>query len=174
MSSRTEVRGRGAVVLFSTRFGTTEKVAKALEQGLREAGMETNCLNAGSVPLESLKRYDLICVGGPTEAFGASKPMKEFLRSMGGAGLSCKFGFAFDTKLDSRFSGSAAKYIEHVLDDDGMRIVAPRESAIVTARKEGGRVVGADLNEGEEQRFQKLGLRIAAMAAEEMAKVGTS
>jgi flavodoxin len=172
MSNTAVLRGRTAAVVYSTRFGTTEKVAKALERGLRGAGMQTACMSTRDVSPESLKRYDLLCIGGPTEVFSASKPMKEFLKALGGVDLEGKFGFAFDTRYDSRLSGSAAKFIEHGLDDDGLHIAAPRESAIVTSRKEGGKIVGADLREGEERRFEELGMKIGNVAAEEMSKLG--
>ena len=171
MSSNAVLRGRSAAVVFSTRFGTTERVAKALERGLISSGMQTSCQSIREVTPESLKRYDLVCLGGPTEVFGATKPMKEFLEALSGVDLEGKFAFAFDTKLDSRLSGSAAKFIEHALDDDGLHIAARRESAIVTSRKEGGKIVGADLREGEERRFEELGLKVGATAAEEMTKV---
>ncbi len=153
-----------AVVIFSTRFGTTEKIAKAFESGLNEAGVQTFRLNASEVSPDSLGRCDLVCVGGPTEGFSASKPMKEFLESAKKARLGGKLAFAFDTRIDSRLSGSAAKYIEHALDDQGMRLVAPRESAIVTSRKASGKIVGADLRDGEEKRFEQVGLRVGAAA----------
>jgi flavodoxin len=160
-----------AAVLFSTRYGTTEKVAKAFETGLKEAGMQTVCLNAQRVTPESLKQYDLICVGGPTEVFGATKATKEFLKAAAGTDLEGKLGFAFDTRLDSHLSGSAAKYIEHSLDDQGVHLVAHRESALVTTRKEGGAIVGADLKAGEEERFVQLGMRVGAQAAEAKALI---
>jgi len=57
-------------------------------------------------------------------------------------------------------SGSAAKFIEHALDDWGLHVIAERQSAIVTSRKDGGKIVGADLREGEEKRFEELGAKI--------------
>jgi flavodoxin len=155
-----------ASVIFDTRYGNTEKIAGSLETGLKEAGIETVCINAKDVPVESLKQYDLICVGGPTEAFTASKAIKEFLRKLKGIELSGKCAFAFDTKLDSRFSGTAAKFIEKELSNLNLRIIAPRESAIVFSLKERGAITGARLKEGEEKRFQQIGLQVwAALAA---------
>jgi hypothetical protein len=84
-----------------------------------------------------------VWVGGPTEVFGATKTIEELLQSVRGANLAGKFGFAFDTKLDSNFSGSAATYIEHALDDTGMKVVAHRESAVVTTSREKGQITGA-------------------------------
>ena len=174
MAEKATAKGMSAVVLFSTRYGTTEKVARAFETGLSGAGMKTVCLNTHEVAPESLKQYDLICLAGPTEVFGATKTIKEFLRAAAGTDLEGKFGFAFDTKLDSHMSGSASKYIEHVLDDQGVHMVAHRESAIVTSKKEGGKIVGAELKAGEEERFVQLGVRVGTQAAEAKALISPS
>jgi flavodoxin len=149
-----------AAVIYATHFGTTEKVARSLEVGLREAGLDTTCLGLGDFDTATLPQYDLLCVGAPTEMFTAYRPMKDFLSSIGSASLEGKLGFAFDTKLDSRLSGSAAKYVEHALGELGMRIAAPRESAIVTNTKERGTITGANLRDGEEERFHRIGLKL--------------
>ena len=158
-----------ACIIFDTRYGNTEKIARSFETGLKEAGVQTICVNAKDVAVESLKQYDLICVGAPTEAFTAYKPMKEFLATLKSVDLSGKCGFAFDTKLDSRFSGSAAKFIEKELSNKGLQIIAPRESAIVFGvKKEEG---SARLKEGEEKRFEQVGLQVGTALA---ARVGTT
>jgi len=157
--------------LFATRFGTTEVVARAFERGLKEAGMDTFCARTRDITPSSLHDFDLICLGGPTEVFTATKELKEFLNSMGGIDMDGKFGFAFDTKLDSRMSGSAAKYIEHALDDKGLHMIADRQSAIVTSQKDGGKIVGADLREGEEKRFEELGVRIGKATEEALSRI---
>jgi flavodoxin len=152
-----------ACVIFDTRYGNTEKIARSFETGLREAGVQTVCVNAKDVAVESLMQYDLICVGAPTEAFSASKPMKEFLGKLKSIDLSGKCGFAFDTKLDSRFSGSAAKFIEKELSNKDLQIIVPRESALVFGvNKEEG---GARLKEGEEKRFEQIGTQVGTALA---------
>ena len=87
-----------------------------LEIGLKEASgiQDVVCINARDVVavIDSLKEYDIICIGAPTEGFSAPKPIKEFLARLRGVNLACKYGFAFDTKVSSRLSGSAAKFIE--------------------------------------------------------------
>jgi len=162
-----------ACVIFDTRYGNTEKIAKSFETGLKEAGIQTVCTNAKDLAVDSLKQYDLICVGAPTEAFTASKPMKEFLGKLKSVDLSRKYGFAFDTKLDSRFSGSAAKFIEKELNDLGLQMIAPRESALVSALKERGAVTGSRLKEGEEKRFEQIGLQVGTALAAEVGVVPT-
>jgi flavodoxin len=171
MSTTNSGRRPSAAVLFSSRFGTTEVVARAFERGLRNAGVETFCARTSEVAPGSLQKFDLICVGGPTEVLSATKQVKDFLKAMGVSGMEGRFGFAFDTKLDSRLSGSAAKYIEHALDDKGLHMIARRESAIVTSRKEGGKIVGADLRQGEERRFEELGARVAKATEDALVKV---
>ncbi len=154
-----------ACVIFDTRYGNTEKIAKSFETGLKEAGIQTICVNAKDVAVDSLMRCDLICVGAPTEAFTASKPMKEFLAKLKSIDLSGKCGFAFDTKLDSRFFGSAAKFIEKELSNKGLQIIAPCESALVFSLKERGAVTGARLKEGEEKRFEQIGTQVGTALA---------
>ena len=152
-----------ACVIFDTRYGNTEKIAKSFETGLKEAGIQTVCVNAKDVAVDSLMQYDLICAGAPTEAFAASKAMKEFLGKLKSIDLSGKCGFAFDTKLDSRFSGSAAKFIEKELSNKGLQIIAPRESALIFGvKKEEG---GARLKEGEERKFEQIGLQVGTALA---------
>jgi flavodoxin len=170
MAEGTAVGGRSAAVVFSTRFGNTEKIARSLESGLMQAGLQTLCLSSESVAPASLRRYDLICVGGPTEAFSASKSTKEFLNSVVGTDLGGKLGFAFDTKIDSAFSGSAAKYIEHALDDQGLHLVAHRQSALVTTQRQKGAITGATLKDGEQKRFEDLGVRVGKATAEFLTK----
>lgn len=147
-----------ACVIFDTRYGNTEKIAKSFEAGLKEAGVQTVCVNAKDVAVDSLKQYDLTCVGAPTEWLTASKPMKEFLGKLKSTDLSGKYGFVFDTRLGAPLSGSAAKFIEKELKNLGLQIIAPRESAIVFGvKKEEG---GARLKEGEEKRFEQIGTQV--------------
>lgn len=145
---------RSGIVVFDTKFGNTEKIAKSIAAGLKRAGVQVECFGSSSVRLEKLKEYDLIVVGAPTQAFTASKPMKEFIDRLEKVhGLAGKRFYAFDTKLPSRFSGSAAKYIESRLERMGLRPVGLRSSAI-------GRGSVFALDEGEEERFEQIGLEL--------------
>ncbi len=156
------VGSKRAIVIFDTRFGNTEKIAKSFEAGLKRAGIQTTCLNQREVSLESLKEYNLICIGAPTEAFSAFKPMKDFLSELKKFDLSGKYAFAFDTKIEWRLSGSASKYIEKELNSLGLQMIAPRESAIVFSQRQGGAITGATLKEGEYLRFEKVGFQVGS------------
>ena len=153
--SESEKRER-AIVVYDSKFGNTEQVAKSVASGLQMAGVETACYNIQDVDIDSLGSYDMIAVGGPTQAFTASKPMKDFLHKLDHISvLKGKRGFAFDTKFASRFSGSAAKYIEKQLSEFGMRIMKNRQSAIVK-KTEG------PLEEGELEAFERIGFEMGS------------
>jgi flavodoxin len=167
---------KAAIILYYSRFGNTERIAKSLEAGMKkqaalaveEGGVPDTLATISSSPMdtfavESLQEYDLICVGAPTEAFTTARPAKEFLARLKKADLAGKYGFAFDTKLDSRLSGSAAKHIEKELASRGLAILMPRQSAIVlsTKKEEKGVPGGVRLKEEEEERFVKIGEQLA-------------
>ncbi len=164
-----------AIIIYHTRFGNTERIAKSLEIGLKEAAgiQDVVCINARDVTAvdDLLKEYDIICIGAPTEGFSAPKPIKEFLRKLKGVNLAGKYGFAFDTRVDSRLSGSAAKFIEKELKSQGLQIVSPLESAIVFALKEMGTITGAKLKEGEDKRFEQVGLHVGTASVQRNSKL---
>ncbi len=110
---------------------------------------------------ETPKEYDLIAVGAPTEWLSASKSMKEFLENLKIVDLSGKYGFAFDTKLSRPLSGSAAKLIEKELKNQGAKIIAEHESAIVYGT--GSSMSSMTLKEGEGARFQEIGHRVGTV-----------
>jgi flavorubredoxin len=114
-----------AIVIYHTRFGNTERIAKSIATGLNKdpSGIQdVVCTNLRDIVAvdESLKEYDMICIGAPTEGFSAPKPVKEFLRKLKSFNLEGMYGFAFDTKVDFRLSGSAAKSIEKELRSQGL------------------------------------------------------
>ena len=149
---------RRAIVIFDSRYGNTEKIAKSLETGLKVAGFETLCVNQREVSIDSLREFDLIAVGAPTERITASDYIKEFLRKVMSVDLKDKYGFAFDTRFSFPLSGSAAKFIEKELKKQHIDIVMPRESAFVVRLKEVEG--GVKLKEGEEKRFEQIGRQL--------------
>lgn len=165
-----------ALVIYDTLFGNTQKIASSLVAGLRRTGVHADQVNANAVDFNGLAEYDLIVIGAPTQYFTASKPMKLCLEGLRNIDLRGKAGFAFDTKLDSRVSGSAAKYIEKRLAESGIIIIKPRQSAIVTGRKERGGAKTGDsvLRAGMETEFQNLGHELGTLLRSKMGMAETS
>lgn len=102
--------GMKAIVLFDSLFGNTKKIAKTIADGLRETRIEAECVNIKDAKGEKPPEYDLLAIGAPAQILTASKPIKEFLEKLEGVDLKGKAGFAFDTKIDSRFTCKAGLY----------------------------------------------------------------
>ncbi len=144
----------GAIIVYDTLFGNTEKIARALADGMEKQGVHANCLKVDEVDFSRLGEYDFLAIGGPTHAFGPSKPMKDFLQKLEKVNLAGKRAFAFDTKVKFKFAGSAGKKVEKKLKKLGMEIVKSHVSAIVKG-KEG------PLEEEAEETFRQIGIDIA-------------
>jgi flavorubredoxin len=146
-----------AIVIYDTKFGNTEKIAKALARGLEEGGVKVDCVRVEEVDVGRLIEYDFLAFGGPTHGFGISKPMKAFLEKLKNVNIKGKKAFAFDTKLKAWWlPGSAGKGIEKTMKEFGMNIAKPHTSAIVKG-------VEGPLEEGMEEMFEKIGSEIATL-----------
>jgi len=145
-----------AIVVYDTKFGNTEKIARALARGIEKQGVKVDCVKADEVDVDKLVKYDLLAIGGPTHAFGVSKPMKAFLEKLRSVDIKGKKTFAFDTKLKAWWAGSAGKGIEKKLKGLGMSIVKPHSSAIVKASE-------GPLEEDMEEMFEQIGGEITEL-----------
>jgi hypothetical protein len=161
------------LVVFESMFGNTRKIAEAVKEGF-STSLPTVILEVGTAPDVLADDVDLLVVGGPTHAFGMSRPrtredaalqaaghvvsdrngLREWLtslqRSRGNVAAS-----AFDTRIDKpRVPGSAARGAEKRLRKLGFRIAAPSESFYVTG-------VTGPLVEGEAERARLWGEELA-------------
>ena len=139
-----------AIVIYDTKFGNTEKIARALTRGMEKQGVKVDCVKTDEVYIDKLVEYDFLAIGGPTHVRGVSKPMKAFLEKLKSVDIKGKKAFAFDTKYKSWWAGSAAKGIEKTLKKLGMSIIKPHSSAIVTGNK-------GPLKDGMEEMFEQIG-----------------
>jgi len=128
----------------------TEKVAKAMSEVLKEKGFEVDCLYVKDADPASVKNYDGVLVGGPTQAFRMTVPITQFLDGFAKDEFFGKLAAAFDTQLQSRFSGSAAKGIEKKLEKLGFRIVM---ASLVTYVE--GKMNEVHLKDGELEKAKK-------------------
>ena len=156
-----------AIVVCDSRFGNTEKIARALARGLKKQSVGADCVRVDEVDLDKLGEYDLLAIGGPTHMIGMSEPMKNFMKRLETVDIKGKIGFAFDTRNESRMNkrswfmleNSAAKRIEGKMKGMKVRIVKPRESALVNGRE-------GPLEEGMEERFERIGAELAESTQE--------
>lgn len=142
------------IIIYDSLYGNTEKVALALRKGMRRKSFRVEVTRTSSVNVNKLNKYDLLAFGAPTHGFSISKPMKELLGRLHVERLQARRAFAFDTKSNRKWTGSAGKRIEKRLRSLGMLIVKPYQSAAVMGTK-------GPLVEGAEQAFKLIGREIS-------------
>ncbi len=149
-----------AIVIYDTKFGNTEKIAKTLAEGMEEHGVMVDYARVNEVDIKKLVEYDFLAVGGPTHNLGMSEPMKDFLEKLETVDVSGKEGFCFDTRVQSRFNrfdlNSAAKRIEKKMKKMKVKMIKSRTSAIVEGRE-------GPLEKGAQETFEEIGKEIAEL-----------
>ncbi len=103
----------------------TEKVAKAMSEVLKEKGFDVDCLYVKDVDPASIKNYDCVLAGSPTQGLKATVPIMQFLDRFAKDEFSGKLAAAFDTQIQVPLSGNAAKGIEKKLEKLGFKIAMP-------------------------------------------------
>jgi hypothetical protein len=133
-----------ALIVVESCFGNTLAVASAVAEGLGRF-MTVEIRPVANAPAVFDDPLDLVLVGGPTHAFGLSRPdtRRAAARQAGYAGppengirewlasapRGIHFAAAFDTRIDKRFvPGSAARAIARRLRGLGAVLLADPES----------------------------------------------
>jgi hypothetical protein len=165
-----------AMVVYESMFGATKRAALAVAAGL-EPYATVRVLEVGEAPRTISKDVGLLVVGGPTHAFGLSRPttrteaatrtseplvspgegVREWLDAVVVA--PGRSGAAFGTRVPRRFvPGSAAHAIGRRLRRHGVRLLATPEDLFV-----GG--VDGGLLDGEVDRAREWAARLGASLA---------
>jgi flavodoxin short chain len=84
-----------AVIIYETRSGNTGMMAKAIEEGMREAGVEVVSKRTINASANDLIDVDAVILGAPTYHHDLISSMKTFLFEMEKADLKGKTGAAF-------------------------------------------------------------------------------
>lgn len=161
-----------ALVVYESMSGNTEAVAQAVAGGIQEL-MAVDIVEVGAAPDTVPEDVTLLVVGGPTHALGMSRPatridaarraaaiislergIREWLK-----GLPVRTGAtqatAFDTRVTSRVTGSAARAASRRLNRLGYPLVAVPEGFRVTG-------VRGPLIDGELDRARAWGMALGA------------
>ena len=140
----------------------TEKVAKAMSEVFKEKGFDVDCLYVMDVDPASVKNYDCVLAGSPTQTFSATKPIMQFLDKFAKDEFSGKLAAAFDTQLPFPLSGNAANGIEKKLKQLGFKMVT---ASLVTHVESKKNVEGKNeihLKEGELEKAKNWAQTLAA------------
>jgi len=84
-----------AIIIYDTRSGNTGKIAKAVEDGMKEAGVDVQSKRTVSAKADDLADVDAVVLGAPTYNHDLIGSMKTFLFEMEKADLKGKIGAAF-------------------------------------------------------------------------------
>jgi Flavodoxin len=165
-----------ALVVYESMFGNTQAIANAIADGLSDR-MRVEVLEVGAAPA-TIADVALLVVGGPTHAFGMSRPqtrqdaarqapaglvspgsgLREWLATLQApAGIAAA---TFDTRIRKpRLPGSAARAAEKRLRRLGFRMVAPAASFHVEGTL-------GPLQEGEQQRARRWGESVGSKSGD--------
>ncbi len=121
-----------SIVIYATRFGNTEKIARAIAHGLRTSG-SVQLYAADEAPMRLPPETDFLLIGGPTEAHSLTSPMAQYFSRLDSYALHAVAAAAFDTRMrwPRWLSGSAAEAIAQHLRTQGAQVIAPPESFFV-------------------------------------------
>jgi flavorubredoxin len=147
------------LVIYDTSSAqrNTEKVAQAVGEVLKTKGFDVDCLYVNDVDAANIKNYDCVLAGSPTQIFRATQPIKQFLDKFAKDQFPGKPAAAFDTQLQTRWSGNAAKRIEKKLQQLGFKIIMP---PLVTYVE--GKIQEVHLKDGEIEKTRKYAEELAS------------
>lgn len=134
----------------------TAKVAETIGGVLRDKGIQVDSFYVKDVDKALVKNYDCLVAGSPTMYFRATSGIKQFLNSFQDKEFCGKLAAAFDTQLQTWYSGNAAKGIEKKLNKLGFKIVSPPLIAYVE-----GKTNQMHLKDGELQKAENWAQNIA-------------
>ena len=135
-----------AVIIYDSRSGNTEIMAKAIEEGLKEAGVEVLSKRTVDAKEGDLAGTDAVVLGAPTYHHDLFASMKTFLFKMEKADLKGKLGAAFGSY---GWSGESvqimADTMEHIFGMDvmepGLQLLRrPSESDLKQCKEFGGKI----------------------------------
>jgi flavodoxin len=120
------------LILCDSRFGNTNRLAESMIAALGDTHSVT--LRTADEGLGPVAGVDVLLVGGPTHAHGASQPLKEALAAIPAGSLKAARVATFDTRFRMAriLTGSAAASASKALQRAGADIVAPPESFFVS------------------------------------------
>ncbi len=144
-----------ALVVYDSKFGNTEKIAKAIAEKLSSYGQAETVL-AGKADPQELGDTDILIIGSPTQAWRPTEPVQSFIKNIPEETLKGMHAAGFDTRFRKTrlLTGSAARVMTKRLEKKGADIIIPPESFFVSGME-------GPLIEGEEKRASEWAKTIA-------------
>ncbi|MFA5308639.1 MAG: flavodoxin family protein [Dehalococcoidales bacterium] len=143
-----------ALIIYDSLYGNTEKIAKAIGEGL---GEEAKVIKVSEAKAADIAPYFYIIIGSPTQRGRPTAAMKTFLDSLPDDVFKGKRLAAFDTRAKSfivKLLGWAGTRIEAAVRAKYGNIIAPPKGFFVQGTQ-------GPLAEGEEKRAAEWGKHLA-------------
>lgn len=120
-----------ALVIYDSKFGNTERIARAVAGALEDA----RAIRVDQCAPFELEGVDLLVIGSPTQGWRATPAIQTFLREIAMRPLRDLPVACFDTRFDKPrwLTGSAAHMIAKRLREGEARLVVPPECFFVAA-----------------------------------------
>lgn len=120
-----------ALIVYDSMYGNTEKIAKAIGDGL--AG-DVQVVRVGDVKTPELATFDLLILGSPVHGGRPTPALEAFVKQLPANSLKGMRVAAFDTRFEAEDQGIGLRVLMSVI-----RYAAERIAKEVT--KKGGRLV---------------------------------
>jgi flavodoxin short chain len=112
-----------AAIIYDTRSGNTAMMAKSIEEGMKEAGVELSSKRTVGATAGDVKDVDAVILGSPTYHSDMIGSMKTFLFEMEKANLKGKVGAAFGSY---GWSGESVRMMSDTMKHIfGMNVIEP-------------------------------------------------
>jgi len=152
-----------AIIIYSTRTGTTETMALGIQVGLKEAGVEVTVKRVEKARKNDLTKADAIILGCSTYYNDLLPSMKSFLFDIRKVSLKGKVGAAFGPYS---WSGDAVQMItdtmKHILKmnviEPGLKLLQRPEGSDIEACVEFGRRIAAKIKEAKSGQAPKVNI----------------
>ncbi len=109
-------------IIYGTGSGNTGRMAKAIEEGARGAGLEVTINTVDTVTPADIENVDAIAIGSPTYIKAAMPSVINYVKAMADQPLNGKIGAAFGSY---GWSGEAANVISKMLEGYEMDVIKP-------------------------------------------------
>jgi flavodoxin len=143
-----------ALVVYDSVAGNTEKIARAIAEGL---GGGAKAVRSGAPEARELDRIDLLVVGSPTYGGRPTEPMRNYLAGITQAAAKRLTVATFDTRMGAkwvRIFNFAAARMAKSFGDLGSTVTSEPRGFIVTGR-------AGPLADGEVERAKAWGAELA-------------
>lgn len=109
-------------IIYGTGFGNTGIMAKAIEEGAREAGVQVAIKKVEDAVASDIENADAVAIGSATYKGAAMPSVIKYVEGLAKVPLKGKLGTAFGSY---GWSGEAAGVIGNMLKSYGMEVMEP-------------------------------------------------